>query len=71
MFGRAHEFVHNFIEDALSADANVHQPDEIERLVRRCVLMAADRGITLADIEAEFPNLTEHFRFVIDLKNTA
>lgn len=68
----AHEFVDVFVNNSVHEDEQMRTSQStlaIDDLVRRCLEMAAEHGISKADIDAEFPNLAEHFRFMIVINN--
>lgn len=69
---RARDIVDFFVLVSVHAD-NPYQPPQgpqaIEELVRRCLAMAQDQGISRQQLEAGVGNLGDYFRAFIDRKN--
>jgi hypothetical protein len=69
---KAREFVEFFVKNAVHEDEQLRPRQgvsAIDQLVHRCLTMAETQGIPKADIEAEFGDLSDYFRSVIDEKN--
>lgn len=69
---RARDILDFFVFVSVHADSPYQPaqgPQAIEELVRRCVGMAKDQGISRQQLEAGAGNLSDYFRAVIDRKN--